>query len=158
MSALKGFLAAAGDEANINWSTPRWIARERGIEVNEEKSSKARNFSSLLLVETELPDGRRRSVAGRSSTDRCRASWPSTTSTWNWPPPRTSLVMRYPDRPGMVGIFGTILGRHGVNIAGMAVGRRSRAGEAMVALTPRRSRAACCAGGESAPRPSRWRR
>jgi D-3-phosphoglycerate dehydrogenase len=45
------------------------------------------------------------------------------------------LVMRYPDRPGMVGKYGTVLGRHGINIASMDVARRTRGGEALVLLT-----------------------
>jgi D-3-phosphoglycerate dehydrogenase len=135
MSALKGFLAAAGEEANINLVNAPVIARQRGIEVNEEKSSKARNFASLLLVESELPDGRRRSAAGTLFDGKMPRIVAIDDFNMELGPAENILVMRYPDKPGMVGIFGTILGRHGVNIAGMAVGRRSRAGEAMVALT-----------------------
>ena len=45
------------------------------------------------------------------------------------------LVMFYPDRPGMVGKFGTILGNAGINIAGMDVGRKEKRGRACVALS-----------------------
>ena len=135
MCALKGFLAAAGDGANINLVNAPVIARERGIEVNEEKSARARNFASLLLVESELPDGRRRSAAGTLFDGQMPRIVAIDEFNMELGPAENILVMRYPDRPGMVGLFGTILGRHRVNIAGMAVGRRSRAGEAMVALT-----------------------
>ena len=50
-------------------------------------------------------------------------------------PEGTVLVLFYPDRPGMVGRFGTILGNAGINIAGMDVGRRERRGRACVALS-----------------------
>ncbi len=43
--------------------------------------------------------------------------------------------LRYPDRPGMIGILGGILGEAGVNIAGMQVSRNERGGEALVALS-----------------------
>jgi D-3-phosphoglycerate dehydrogenase len=45
------------------------------------------------------------------------------------------LFFRYPDRPGVVGAIGTILGENGVNIASMQVARRSIGGEALMALT-----------------------
>jgi D-3-phosphoglycerate dehydrogenase len=45
------------------------------------------------------------------------------------------LLMFYPDRPGMIGKLGTILGEADINIAHMAVGRREKRGQAVVALT-----------------------
>jgi D-3-phosphoglycerate dehydrogenase len=41
----------------------------------------------------------------------------------------------YEDRPGVIGKVGTILGRAGINIASMQVGRRKQGGEALMALT-----------------------
>jgi D-3-phosphoglycerate dehydrogenase len=35
----------------------------------------------------------------------------------------TMIVMRNNDRPGVIGHVGTVLGRHGVNIASFALGR-----------------------------------
>jgi D-3-phosphoglycerate dehydrogenase len=45
------------------------------------------------------------------------------------------LTITYPDVPGMVGKFGTILGDRGLNIARMEVGRSGRGQEAMIVLT-----------------------
>jgi D-3-phosphoglycerate dehydrogenase len=44
------------------------------------------------------------------------------------------LVSRHDDRPGVVGSFGTILGKHDVNIASMQVGRDAPRGNAMMIL------------------------
>jgi D-3-phosphoglycerate dehydrogenase len=44
------------------------------------------------------------------------------------------LVSRHEDRPGVVGSFGTILGKHDVNIASMQVGRDAPRGNAMMIL------------------------
>jgi D-3-phosphoglycerate dehydrogenase len=44
------------------------------------------------------------------------------------------LVFRHRDVPGIIGGVGTIFGRHGVNIAQMAVGRASPGGEAVGVL------------------------
>jgi D-3-phosphoglycerate dehydrogenase len=44
------------------------------------------------------------------------------------------VFLRYADRPGVVGIVGTLLGEAGVNIANMQVGRQTQGGEALMAL------------------------
>ena len=44
------------------------------------------------------------------------------------------LVFRHHDVPGIIGGVGTIFGRHGVNIAQMAVGRAAPGGEAVGVL------------------------
>jgi D-3-phosphoglycerate dehydrogenase len=41
---------------------------------------------------------------------------------------------RYDDRPGIVGIVGSLLGEAGVNIANMQVARQSEGGEALMGL------------------------
>ncbi len=45
------------------------------------------------------------------------------------------VVLRYQDRPGVVGAVGKILGEAGLNIAGMQVSRAAEGGEALVVLT-----------------------
>lgn len=45
------------------------------------------------------------------------------------------VVLRYADRPGVVGAVGKILGEAGLNIAGMQVSRAAVGGEALVVLT-----------------------
>jgi D-3-phosphoglycerate dehydrogenase / 2-oxoglutarate reductase len=42
------------------------------------------------------------------------------------------LITHHHDQPGVIGALGTILGRHGVNIAGMQVGRDAPLGEALM--------------------------
>lgn len=44
------------------------------------------------------------------------------------------LITHHRDVPGVIGRVGTILGRHGVNIAGMEVGRHHRGGEAIMVV------------------------
>jgi D-3-phosphoglycerate dehydrogenase len=45
------------------------------------------------------------------------------------------LVIRYTDRPGVVGTLGQALGAADVNIAGMQVSRSSQGGEAVAVIT-----------------------
>jgi D-3-phosphoglycerate dehydrogenase len=41
----------------------------------------------------------------------------------------------YPDRPGMIGKVGTILGDAGINIGSMQVGRKEAGGKALMGIT-----------------------
>jgi D-3-phosphoglycerate dehydrogenase len=45
------------------------------------------------------------------------------------------IVLKYEDRPGVVGTVGRILGEAGLNIAGMQVSRSVAGGEALAVLT-----------------------
>jgi D-3-phosphoglycerate dehydrogenase len=45
------------------------------------------------------------------------------------------IFLQYGDKPGVVGIVGNILGKAGVNIAGMQVARSENGKEALMALT-----------------------
>jgi D-3-phosphoglycerate dehydrogenase len=45
------------------------------------------------------------------------------------------LVLRYTDRPGVIGVVGRLLGDAGVNIAAMQVGRKDEGGDAVCVLT-----------------------
>ena len=44
-------------------------------------------------------------------------------------------MLRYTDRPGVIGALGRLLGDAGVNIASMQVGRAAEGGEAVSVLT-----------------------
>ena len=50
-------------------------------------------------------------------------------------PSKNMAFFRYPDRPGMIGKVGTILGAEGINIGSMQVGRTEEGGRALMALT-----------------------
>jgi D-3-phosphoglycerate dehydrogenase len=44
-------------------------------------------------------------------------------------------ILRYTDRPGVVGVVGNALGKLKINIADMQVGRTQEGGQALMALT-----------------------
>ncbi len=44
------------------------------------------------------------------------------------------FMMRNKDRPGIVGWIGSIMGKHGVNIASMSLGRDKAGGQALTVL------------------------
>jgi D-3-phosphoglycerate dehydrogenase len=50
------------------------------------------------------------------------------------PPSDHMLVVRNDDRPGVIGLVGTLLGTHNVNIADMDVGRAIKPGTALMVI------------------------
>ena len=52
------------------------------------------------------------------------------------PPAENMLVVRNDDRPGVIGIVGTLLGEAGINIADMGVGRAPEPGSAIMVIAP----------------------
>jgi D-3-phosphoglycerate dehydrogenase len=100
----------------------RAVARERGIEVIESRSSRARDFTSLLSVKLHTSTGERW-VEGTIFehggprlvlVDGVPVEAPLT---------GTQIVIKNNDEPGVIGAVGTVLGRHRVNIANFALGR-----------------------------------
>ena len=51
------------------------------------------------------------------------------------PTPGYLLVTQHTDRPGMIGLVGTLLGQADINISSMQVGRRAPRGEALMLLS-----------------------
>ena len=103
------------------------LATERGIEVSESQSTRVRNYTSLISVKLLSSEGERwveGAVFERSSPRLVMLDGIGVEA----PLEGTMIVMQNADRPGVIGSVGTILGRHGVNIANFALGRdRDRA-------------------------------
>jgi D-3-phosphoglycerate dehydrogenase len=111
------------------------IAAERGIEVVEERNRASRDYTNTVEVRIDA-DGEEVTVSG----------------TTIGPEPRLFLggalgfgidieigphmvFVRYEDRPGVIGIVGSMFGDAGVNIANMAVSRTREGGEALMVFS-----------------------
>jgi D-3-phosphoglycerate dehydrogenase len=114
------------------------LAADRGVEVELVVADGDELGPDLVTVRGALPDGRTVSVSGILTTSGAREVC-KLTGVEDFDLDLTAdgvlLFFRYPDRPGVVGAIGTILGEAGVNIAAMQVARRSAGGEALMTLT-----------------------
>ncbi|MGE0464168.1 MAG: phosphoglycerate dehydrogenase [Vicinamibacterales bacterium] len=99
----------------------RATAALRGIDIVESSSSRARNFRSLLSVKL-VTDAGDRWVEG-TVADRAPRLVLLNGVAVEAPLGGTLLLLSNSDQPGVIGEVGTILGRHGVNIANFALGR-----------------------------------
>jgi D-3-phosphoglycerate dehydrogenase len=112
----------------------RFTAREHGLQIIENRRKDARNFKSLVTVRIETDEGSRL-VAGTVFEGPSPRVVQIDAFDIDLRPSRHMLVIAYPDVPGMVGRFGTILGNRQINIARMEVGRSGRGEQAIIMLT-----------------------
>jgi D-3-phosphoglycerate dehydrogenase len=127
-SALKGVFEPL--EWQVNAVNAPNIADERGIEVTEEKTRQSEDFQSLVTVtvgdgETEI--GACGTLFAGDDPRIVRLDGYRVDAV----PHGQMLVVRNYDRPGVLGLIGTVLGDNDINIAGMFNGRETLGGEAM---------------------------
>src|SRR5688572_3484551 len=112
-------------EAGVTPVNARSIAADRGIEIVESRSSRPRNYTSLISVKLHTSDGERwveGAVFEKTSPRLVLLDGIGI----EVPLEGTMIVIRNNDQPGVIGEIGTILGRHGVNIANFALGREGK--------------------------------
>ncbi len=118
---------------SVNIVNSEVLARERGIELVEEKSSGKGDFSTLIRAEVETE--KKTYIAGGTLFGnqflRLVQLGPYHLDTYL---DGVMLIFSHHDVPGMIGFIGTIFGKHRVNIAQMTVGRQVAGGEAIGVL------------------------
>jgi len=130
-AVLSGFLRAAGG-ASVNVVNAPAFAEQLGLKVTESRESSVGDFAELIEL----------TATGESG-------WCSVAGTFFGTTPRIVKVngrhveakpdgvvflLENRDRPGIVGLVGTLMGRHQVNIAGMSLSRDTVGGQALTVL------------------------
>jgi D-3-phosphoglycerate dehydrogenase len=133
VAALQGLLMNWHD-TDVNMVNAPLVAEERGIEITEEKTTRGAGYTNLVRLVVTTAKGEH-AIAGTVFEGREPRVVEIDGYAMDIRPRGPILIMTYPDRPGMVGKFGTLLGDAGINIAGMDVGRKEKHGTACVALT-----------------------
>jgi D-3-phosphoglycerate dehydrogenase len=128
---LKGFLnTASGGEVN-EVNAPAFATR-LGLRVTESRESNGGDFAELIEL-TATGEGGWVSVAGTFFGSTARIV--KINGRFVEARPEGSLIIyENRDRPGMVGWIGTLMGKYGVNIASMSLGRNEAGGNALAVL------------------------
>ena len=134
VAALNGAFQGRADRP-VNYVNAPLIAAERGIEVREERSRSARDYTNLVRVELRSKDSSVR-VAGTTIGSEHRP-WLVNVLGFEIDLELAPLFVLclYDDVPGVIGRVGTLFGRAGINIAGMTVSRTRRGDKALMVLT-----------------------
>jgi D-3-phosphoglycerate dehydrogenase len=122
-------------EQPVNYVNAPLIARERGIEVSEERRRAAQGFTSLISVQAfagDEPVTVAGTTTGREQETRLVRALGYKIEVELEP---LMLFVVSDDRPGVIGRLGTRLGEADVNIANMAFSRTRPADRALMALT-----------------------
>jgi len=100
----------------------RAAAKERGIEIAETRSTRPRDFASLLSLKLHTSDGERWAEGTVFEPNNPRLVSVRGVNV-EAPLNGSLLIISNDDQPGVIGEVGSILGKHGVNIANFALGR-----------------------------------
>lgn len=128
---LRGYLSA-GATKDVNNVNVRSAAAAQGLNVEEKRSDEPVTFNEWLHV--QLFTGDRKAVSA-GGTFFGSPNNPRIVRLFSLPveitPDGVLLLLNNKDRPGIVGYLGTLLGKHGVNIANMSLSRDSAGGQAL---------------------------
>lgn len=133
LSGLKGAFTAVVHEP-VTFVNAPLLARDRGISVEEARMSESLDYVNVVEVHAECKS-ETVSVAGvlagkRDDERLVRAHGYELDMAFS----PIMVLFRYEDRPGIIGIVGSLLGRADVNIASMQVARHSEGGEALMVM------------------------
>jgi D-3-phosphoglycerate dehydrogenase len=134
LALIKGVLSGVVHEP-LSYVNAPIIARERGMAVSEMRSAVSSDYVNLIALRAETEDGEASvagTLVGKRNAERVMQVLGYDVE---MSPATFMLFFAYEDRPGVIGQVGTILGQHDVNIATMDVGRSTRGGTALMALT-----------------------
>lgn len=130
-AALRGVLENATTE-RVNLINAGLLAKNRGLTVNERKSSNAGTFASLVTLTLEGDTGKA-VVAGTVANGESRLV--RVDDHWlDMAPTPLMLITRHQDKPGTMGRIGLMLGEADVNISSMQLGRSGPRQDALMLL------------------------
>ncbi|MBR1647363.1 MAG: phosphoglycerate dehydrogenase [Selenomonadaceae bacterium] len=127
-AVLKGILSSAL-AGNVNLVNANLLATERGIHLSEVKSSAARDFANLVTVSAN-----KNVVTGSLFGNEGRIVEINNFRV-DVDPHARILICPHINRPGVIGMVGTLLAQHKINISGMNVGKTAIEGTSLMVLT-----------------------
>jgi D-3-phosphoglycerate dehydrogenase / 2-oxoglutarate reductase len=133
LAILKGILGGSVHEP-VSFVNAPMLAKERGLTVSEMRSTVSQDYVSLISLRAETDEGPV-SVAGSILGKDHERVMQVNDFDIEAAPTGHMVFFTYEDRPGVIGMVGTLLGEHAINIATMEVGRKAEGAEALMCLT-----------------------
>jgi D-3-phosphoglycerate dehydrogenase / 2-oxoglutarate reductase len=129
LAVLKGMLTPVM-ESGVNYVNAPLVARERGIKIVESKGEHAGDFASSITVKAKAKK-QDLEVEGAIFGSKYPRIVRVNSFYLEAVPEGYILILHNKDVPGVVGAVGSILGKNGINIAGMELGRSEKGGNAI---------------------------
>ncbi len=129
-AAVAGALGRLLDDEVNEISVPI-VAKDRGIELKESKSSEKYAYSTIVRLVVADQDGQVRSVTGTLGSNQVprMVGWGSFEMDTRLE--GTILVLKNQDKPGVIGQIGSILGESRINVSRMQVALDVKSGKAV---------------------------
>lgn len=132
IAVVKGALTPILQET-VNYVNALIVAKERGLKVQESKSTELEEYANLITVEVKTDKGSR-SVEGTLFTKTDARIVKIDQFHVDAIPEGYMIVAHNIDAPGIIGKMGTILGNNNINIAAMTFGRERAGGKTLSVL------------------------
>ncbi len=129
LSVLKGILEPILSEAT-NFLNAPIIAKERGINVNVMEKEIDNDYVELVRVELKT-DKAEACVTGTVHQHGEFRIITVNNYDFDFKPEGNYIMVKQKDKPGVVGVIGTILGNNNINIAEIQLSRADKGGEAI---------------------------
>ena len=130
---LKGVLQASlSDE--VNQVNAMFLAKERGLKVNEAKSQDVAGYSNLIKASITTDKGTHTITGTVIEKDEARIV-EIEGFRFDISPSENMIIINHNDQPGVIGEVGTILGENAFNIGAMQVSRKQQGGNAVMVLS-----------------------
>lgn len=120
-SALRGILA--GQAPEVNYINARMLAEERGIIISEMRRPQASGYTNMVTIRSYGSNGEH-SISAHLTEKGLRRLVAIDGYHLNVEAQGEMIIARNLDQPGIIGQVGTALGKHGINISFMQVGRK----------------------------------
>ena len=130
-AALRGILDNATTE-RVNLINAAFLAKNRGLSVNERKTSDAGTFASLVTLTVE-GDAGKAIVAGTIANGEPRLVRIDD-NLLDMAPVPVMVMTRHQDKPGTMGRIGLMLGEADLNISAMSLARDAKRQDALMLL------------------------
>ncbi|MFQ5449832.1 MAG: phosphoglycerate dehydrogenase [Nitrospinaceae bacterium] len=131
ISLLKGLFTRSID--GINMVNAPYIAKERGVQVQESKSNEIREYRNTIQVRVSTQQGTRfiiGSIFGKGDPRIVQIDEYCFEAVLS----KHMLVLNNMDFPGVIGNLGNILGKNNINVAGFHLGRLKEGGKAVAVI------------------------
>jgi len=132
LALIKGLLKPILQDT-VNFINSVSLAKERGIKINEIKSSQEEEFVNSIQLEIKT-DKESRKIFGTLSPNKLPRIVKINGYYVEISPQGEMIVIQNWDKPGIIGNLGTLLGKHNINIAAMTFGREKPGGKAISVL------------------------